>query len=113
MSSVGMPPFINAKERGLVAPVFTVWLDKKGGNANNIQGGLIVYGEEYVNNAVCGKVEGYVHLSEAKYWQFTLNAYSFDNGVSRSDHRWEVISDTGLKFLIYYVKICAFRNKLD
>jgi hypothetical protein len=70
---IATPPFINAIEQKLVEPVFTVWLDKKGGDAQGVAGGLLVYGEEYYNNAHCGSDIKYVPLSEAKYWYSFLH----------------------------------------
>lgn len=99
LSRGSTPPFINAIDRDLVEPLFTVWIEKKGGNVNGVAGGLIVYGEEFVDNSNCGPIIKYVQLSQAAYWQFTLNAYSFDKDVSRNDQRWQVISDTGTSFI--------------
>ncbi|KAI6176269.1 Asp-6 [Aphelenchoides bicaudatus] len=88
----GTPPFINAIEQDLIKPIFTVYLAKKGGNKIDIHGGLIVYGEEYVNNEHCGEIIGYVPITQPpKYWQFYLNAYSL-NGVGRNDEGWDFMN---------------------
>lgn len=57
-----------------------------------------MYGEEYVNNEHCGSIISYIDIKPARYWQFYLNAYSFDSGVGRSDDGWDVITDTGKLF---------------
>jgi len=88
------PPFQNLMPQ-LDAPIFTVWLDKKG-NVDGVVGGLYTYGA--VDNVNCQmNTVMYASLSAQTYWQFpiqgiSVGSYSF-NGVQ------QVISDTGTSLI--------------
>ncbi|PIO73403.1 eukaryotic aspartyl protease, partial [Teladorsagia circumcincta] len=89
------PPFQQAVDLGLVAPVFTVFMEHRGVTSKGDYGGVFTYGG--LDDVNCGEVIAYEKLTRATYWQFHMNGFSTRNfAVSKG---WEVISDTGTSFL--------------
>lgn len=89
------PPYQRAIDLGLVeAPIFTVFLERKG-EQSGVPGGVYTYGG--IDTTNCGPVIAYQPLSTATYWQFKMSEYS--SGKSTSNKGWEVISDTGTSFI--------------
>jgi hypothetical protein len=90
-----VPPLINAINQGLLTqPIFTVYLQRKGG-AENVRGGIFTYGG--LDTANCGAVIAYEPLSSATYFQFRMTTIAV--GTFTSSTGWEVISDTGTSFI--------------
>jgi hypothetical protein len=90
-----VPPLINAINQGLLdAPIFTVYLQRKGG-AENVRGGIFTYGGLDTQN--CGDIIAYQPLSSATYFQFRMTTIAV--GTFTSSTGWEVISDTGTSFI--------------
>jgi len=90
-----VPPLINAINQGLLdAPIFTVYLQRKG-SAENVRAGIFTYGG--MDPANCGAVIAYQPLSSATYFQFRMT--TIEVGTFTSSTGWEVISDTGTSFI--------------
>jgi len=90
-----VPPLINAINQGLLdAPIFTVYLQRKGG-AENVRGGIFTYGG--LDTANCGAIIAYQPLSSATYFQFRMASIAV--GTYTSPTSYEVISDTGTSFI--------------
>ncbi|WKY13001.1 hypothetical protein Q1695_004095 [Nippostrongylus brasiliensis] len=89
------PPLQRAIDLGLIeAPVFTVFLERKGGQSG-APGGVYTYGG--IDTVNCGPVIAYEPLTSATYWQFKM--VGFSSGNFSSDKGWEVISDTGTSMI--------------
>jgi hypothetical protein len=90
-----VPPLINAINQGLLdAPIFTVYLQRKG-SAENVRAGIFTYGG--LDTANCGAIIAYQPLSSATYFQFRMTTIAV--GTFTSSTGWEVISDTGTSFI--------------
>uniref|UniRef100_A0A914W0Y9 Peptidase A1 domain-containing protein n=1 Tax=Plectus sambesii TaxID=2011161 RepID=A0A914W0Y9_9BILA len=88
------PPFQNIMP-SLDAPIFTVWLDKKG-LAGGAVGGLVTYGALDAKNCQMSTLK-YAPLTSQTYWQFAIagvSAGSFSNNAMQT-----VVSLTGSGFI--------------
>ncbi|EPB74051.1 hypothetical protein ANCCEY_06838 [Ancylostoma ceylanicum] len=89
------PPFQYAAERGLVDPVFTVYMEHAGGMVANVFGGVITYGG--LDSEHCGEVIAFEKITVARYWQFKIR--NVTAGSFSSTKGWQVISSTGSAFI--------------
>jgi len=90
-----VPPLINAINQGLLdAPIFTVFLQRKG-FTENVPAGIFTYGG--LDTANCDAAVTYQPLSSATYFQFRMATIAA--GTYSSSAGWEVISDTGTSFI--------------
>ncbi|CAJ0595031.1 unnamed protein product [Cylicocyclus nassatus] len=87
------PPFVQAYESGVVAPIFTVHLNRP--NEGGTHAGVYTYGG--TDNVNCKDDVVYQELTRAGYWQFELKSVS--SGNFHASASWEAISDTGTSFI--------------
>ncbi|KHJ91339.1 eukaryotic aspartyl protease [Oesophagostomum dentatum] len=90
-----VPPFERAAQLGLVEPIFTVYMKRVGGKAENQLGGLITYGG--IDKEHCSETVSYTDVSTAKYWVFTVD--SFTMGSYSYKRSVDAISDTASSFI--------------
>jgi len=86
------PPMQNILPK-LVAPLFTVWLDRKG--AAVTRAGVFTYGA--LDSTHCDSQVNYVPLVAETYWEFAFTGVKI--GSYSQNYNWRAISDTGTSFI--------------
>ncbi|KAI6219330.1 Eukaryotic aspartyl protease [Aphelenchoides fujianensis] len=90
------PVFQHAVDLGLITnPIFTVWLEKDGGDAWGRVGGQITYGD--VDTDHCSSDITYIPLSSELWWEFNIEGTGV-NG-QKDTETWAAISDTGTSLI--------------
>ncbi|KHJ85678.1 eukaryotic aspartyl protease [Oesophagostomum dentatum] len=88
-------PLERAGDLGIVEPIFTVYMERVGGKAENVYGGTVTYGG--LDNEHCSERVSYYPLSTTSYWKFKVD--SFAMGGYSLKRRLDAISDTASSFI--------------
>ncbi|KHJ88397.1 eukaryotic aspartyl protease [Oesophagostomum dentatum] len=90
-----VPPLERAGDLGIVEPIFTVYMERVGGKAENVYGGTITYGG--LDSEHCSERVSYYPLSTTSYWKFKVDSFAMGSYLLK--RRVDAIFDTASSFI--------------